>query len=161
MTMDFGVFIVAKLTELLQCTFDTKVFLTNLLTDVGIENWRIFCQVNFCANYDHIILHSYVSWLLKLYWPVTDEKTRKKNNLAMFDWILEDWMPWYKDCRDFSKLDVNRFVQLQTLPFWGWERLSCRFLAQTLPLDKCSKVPLVAVSLNYTLSPIEFALFKR
>jgi len=71
-------------------------------------------------------------------------------------------MPWDKDCTDFSKLDVNRFEQLQTLPFWGWERLrDCRFLAQTLPLDKCSKVPVVAVSLNYTLSPIEFALFKR
>ena len=40
-----------------------------------------------------------------------------ENNLAMLDWILEDWMPWYKDCRDFSKLDVNRFVQLQTLFF--------------------------------------------
>ena len=69
-------------------------------------------------------------------------------------------MPWYKDCRDFSKLDVNRFVRLQTLPFWEWKRLrDCRFHAQTLPLDKCSKVPFLAVSLNYTLPAIEFALF--
>ena len=62
-------------------------------------------------------------------------------------------MPWYKDCRDFSKLDANRFVQLQTLFLGGGEGggvrgslRDCRFYAQTtcLLLDKCSKVPFLA-----------------
>ena len=38
------------------------------------------------------------------------EADRKKYNLAMLDYLLEGWMPWYKDERDFSTLDVNRYI---------------------------------------------------
>ena len=37
------------------------------------------------------------------------EETRKKYNLAMLDFLLEDWMPWYQENRDYSTLDPNRF----------------------------------------------------
>ena len=36
------------------------------------------------------------------------EAEREKNNLAMLDYLLEHWMPWFKDDRDYSTLDVNR-----------------------------------------------------
>lgn len=36
------------------------------------------------------------------------EEERRKYNLALLDWILEDWMPWYWYCRDYSTMDVNR-----------------------------------------------------
>lgn len=39
-----------------------------------------------------------------------DEETRKKYNIAMLDFILEDWMPWYKENRDYSTLDPNRLL---------------------------------------------------
>jgi hypothetical protein len=38
------------------------------------------------------------------------EADRKKYNLEMLDYILEDWMPWYKEERDYSTLDVNRYM---------------------------------------------------
>jgi hypothetical protein len=38
------------------------------------------------------------------------EADREKYNLAMLDYILEDWMPWYKEERDYSTLDVNRYM---------------------------------------------------
>ncbi|XP_073247312.1 uncharacterized protein [Porites lutea] len=31
------------------------------------------------------------------------EEERRKYNLAVLDWILEAWMPWYWYCRDYSK----------------------------------------------------------
>ena len=34
----------------------------------------------------------------------------KKYNIAMLDYLLEDWMPWYKDERHYSILDVNRYI---------------------------------------------------
>ena len=43
------------------------------------------------------------------------EDTRKKYNLAMLDFLLEDWMPWYKDNRDYSTLDPNRFIEFSSL----------------------------------------------
>ena len=43
------------------------------------------------------------------------EETRKKYNLAMLDFLLEDWMPWYKENRDYSTLDPNRFTNLHNL----------------------------------------------
>lgn len=36
------------------------------------------------------------------------EETRRLYNLAMLDFILEDWMPWYWFNRDYSVMDVNR-----------------------------------------------------
>ena len=41
-----------------------------------------------------------------------DEETRKKYNIAMLDFILEDWMPWYKENKDYSTLDPNRFINV-------------------------------------------------
>ena len=35
------------------------------------------------------------------------EEERRKYNLDLLDWILEDWMPWYWYCRDYSTMDVN------------------------------------------------------
>jgi len=29
-------------------------------------------------------------------------------NYQMLNYILDDWMPWYKRCYDFSLLEVNR-----------------------------------------------------
>ena len=37
------------------------------------------------------------------------EAEREKYNLAMLDYLLEDWMPWFRDQRDYSTLDVNRY----------------------------------------------------
>ena len=37
-----------------------------------------------------------------------DEATRSRYNKAMLDWILTDWMPWFKYNRDYSTMDVNR-----------------------------------------------------
>ena len=37
------------------------------------------------------------------------EEERKKKNQAMLDYLLEDWMPCFKDERDYSTLDVNRY----------------------------------------------------
>jgi hypothetical protein len=36
------------------------------------------------------------------------EETRSEYNLAMLDYLLEDWMPWFRENRDFSTLDPNR-----------------------------------------------------
>ena len=33
---------------------------------------------------------------------------RYRYNYHMFNFILEDWMPWYRDCYDFSTIDINR-----------------------------------------------------
>lgn len=43
-----------------------------------------------------------------------DEETRRKYNLAMLDYILEDWMPWYQENKDYSTctLDPNRFAKV-------------------------------------------------
>ena len=41
------------------------------------------------------------------------EETRKRYNLAMLDFLLEDWMPWYQgksEKKDYSTLDPNRLV---------------------------------------------------
>ena len=41
------------------------------------------------------------------------EETRKKYNLAMLDYLLEDWMPWYPGNpveKDYSTLDPNRLA---------------------------------------------------
>ena len=35
---------------------------------------------------------------------------RKQYNETMLNFILEDWMPWHKNNRDFSTLDVNRYI---------------------------------------------------
>ena len=43
-----------------------------------------------------------------------DEETRKKYNLAMLDFLLEDWMPWYQENKDYSTLDPNRFAKLRS-----------------------------------------------
>ncbi len=40
------------------------------------------------------------------------EAEREKNNLAMLDYLLEDWMPWFRDERDYSTLDVNRYCTM-------------------------------------------------
>ena len=43
-----------------------------------------------------------------------NEETRRKYNLAMLEFILEDWMPYFKDQeeRDYSRLDPNRFAKV-------------------------------------------------
>ena len=39
------------------------------------------------------------------------EDSRSKANIAMLDFLLEDWMPWNKKNRDYSTLDPNRLVK--------------------------------------------------
>ena len=36
------------------------------------------------------------------------ELQRSRFNYEMLNYILDDWMPWYKHCHDFSLLEVNR-----------------------------------------------------
>ena len=36
------------------------------------------------------------------------ELQRSRFNYEMLNYILDDWMPWYKHCYDFSLLEVNR-----------------------------------------------------
>ena len=44
------------------------------------------------------------------------EAERERYNLAMLDYLLEDWMPWFRDERDYSTLDVNRYNEHIMLP---------------------------------------------
>ena len=37
---------------------------------------------------------------------------RCKYNYEMLNYIVEEWMPWYKDSYDFSLIDINRLVHL-------------------------------------------------
>ena len=41
-----------------------------------------------------------------------NEETRKKHNIAMLEFIVEDKIPWYKENRDYSTLDPNTLVSL-------------------------------------------------
>lgn len=43
-----------------------------------------------------------------------NKETTRKYNLAMLAFILEDWMPYYKDQEnwDYSRLDPNRFAKV-------------------------------------------------
>ena len=36
------------------------------------------------------------------------ELQRSRFNYEMLNYILDDWMPWYRHCYDFSLLEVNR-----------------------------------------------------
>ena len=45
-----------------------------------------------------------------------DEATRSSYNKAMLDWLLEDWMPWFRENRDYSTIDVNRYHTLYSKP---------------------------------------------
>ena len=42
------------------------------------------------------------------------ELQRSRFNYEMLNYILDDWMPWYKHCYDFSLLEVNRLVSGNT-----------------------------------------------
>ena len=44
------------------------------------------------------------------------EAEQARYNLAMLDYLLEDWMPWIRDERDYSTLDVNRYNEHIMLP---------------------------------------------
>jgi hypothetical protein len=37
-----------------------------------------------------------------------NEQTRMLYNLAILQWLLDDWMPWYWYIPDYSTMDVNR-----------------------------------------------------
>ena len=34
---------------------------------------------------------------------------RCRFNYQMLNFILEEWMPWYDECYDFSTIDINRY----------------------------------------------------
>lgn len=57
-----------------------------------------------------------------------DEETRKKYNMAMLDFLLEDWMPWYNENRDFSTLDPNRFEIYQCVILFYSSHFTCEQL---------------------------------
>ena len=38
---------------------------------------------------------------------------RCRYNYQMLNFILEEWMPWFKECYDFSTLDINRYLRRQ------------------------------------------------
>ena len=33
----------------------------------------------------------------------------------MLDYLLEDWMPWYPKNKDFSLVDINRYVHFELI----------------------------------------------
>jgi hypothetical protein len=35
---------------------------------------------------------------------------RCKYNYEMLNYIVEMWLPWHKDCYDFSLVDINKYV---------------------------------------------------
>ena len=35
---------------------------------------------------------------------------RCRYNYNMLNYILDEWMPWHKDCYDFSTIDINRYT---------------------------------------------------
>ena len=35
---------------------------------------------------------------------------RCRYNYKMMNYILDEWMPWHKDCYDFSTIDINRYT---------------------------------------------------
>ena len=39
------------------------------------------------------------------------EAMRSKYNHEMLDFLLEDWMPWYRSKRDFSTIDILRLIK--------------------------------------------------
>lgn len=40
------------------------------------------------------------------------EQQRRQFRDDFLNFILDDWMPWHKQVRDFSLLEVNRFVKV-------------------------------------------------
>ena len=40
---------------------------------------------------------------------------RCRYNYQIFNFILEEWMPWYMVCYDFSTIDINRYLYLEQL----------------------------------------------
>ena len=40
---------------------------------------------------------------------------RCRYNYLMLNFILEEWIPWYRDCYDFSTIDINRYLCLKQL----------------------------------------------
>ncbi len=37
---------------------------------------------------------------------------RCKANHEMLNFVLDEWMPWHKENRDFSKIDINRYYNI-------------------------------------------------
>ena len=58
-------------------------------------------------------------------WHKASETERKRYNLAMLDYLLEDWMPWFGDERDYSTLDVNRYNGHVMLPLIEHSYCTC------------------------------------
>ena len=61
--------------------------------------------------------YHYEAQYIKTVWNwrrASDERSLKrcKFNYQMLNLILEDLMPWYKECYDFSQLEVNRYGTL-------------------------------------------------
>lgn len=48
------------------------------------------------------------------------EDTRHQYNMDMLNFLLEDWMPWYWYSRDYSVMDVNRYVHFLCLSAQGF-----------------------------------------
>ena len=44
------------------------------------------------------------------------EETSCNYNKDMLNYILEDWMPWHKDGKDYSVMDVNRYDTVVSIP---------------------------------------------
>ena len=47
------------------------------------------------------------------------EHERPKLNNNFLDYILDNLMPWHKEKRDFSLLEVNRWVCIKTIMLWS------------------------------------------
>ena len=85
------------------------------------------------------------------------ELQRSRFNYEMLNYILDDWMPWYKHCYDFSLLEVNRLVSSNVtrcskgVPTY----YNCLLSLQTCKWDSAEKRPLLSLPTLRVLSGLE------
>lgn len=42
---------------------------------------------------------------------------RSRSNYKMLNYILDEWMPWYKTSYDFTYVDINRYIFIIILSY--------------------------------------------
>ncbi|CAB3977744.1 Hypothetical predicted protein [Paramuricea clavata] len=58
-----------------------------------------------------VLLKLYANWHKAADGRVISEELRSKYNTEMVNFILDDWMPWWKEDRNFATLDVLRPIK--------------------------------------------------
>ena len=78
------------------------------LLSIAVANW---CKENGFPKEGRVV-EIIANWHKASDGRGLDEETRRKYNLGMLDFLLEDWMPWYQEKNDYATLDPNRFAQV-------------------------------------------------